>query len=40
MLAMALPRQLGRLVMYMSSHAGNDAAEATWLRRDVFIESC
>jgi hypothetical protein len=28
------------LVMMLSSHAGNDAAKATWLRCDVDAESC
>jgi hypothetical protein len=40
MLAMMLSRQLGCDTMSLSSHTGNDAAEATWLRRDVSIESC
>jgi hypothetical protein len=40
MLTMVRPERLGRDVMYMSSHAGNDAAWATWLQRDVYAESC
>jgi hypothetical protein len=40
MLAMVLPRRLGHSAMSMSSHAGNDAAEVTWLRHDVDAKSC
>jgi hypothetical protein len=39
MLAMTLPRQLGHGAMSLSSHADDDATEATWLRRDVSAES-
>jgi hypothetical protein len=37
---MALPRQLGRGTMSVPSHAGDQAAEATWPRRDVDVKSC
>jgi hypothetical protein len=37
---MVLPMRLGRGAMLVSSHAGDGAAEATWLRRDVGAESC
>jgi hypothetical protein len=39
MLAMTLARQLGRGVMSLPSHAGDDAIEANWLCRDVSAES-
>jgi hypothetical protein len=39
MLATALLRQLSCGVMLMLSHAGDDAAEATWPQRDVDAES-
>jgi hypothetical protein len=35
MLTMLLPWRLGRGAMWLSSHAGDGAAEATWSRRDV-----
>jgi hypothetical protein len=40
MLAIALSRQNGRDVMSAPSHAGDDAAEATWPWRDVSAEPC
>jgi hypothetical protein len=48
MLVTALSGQLGRDVIHMLSHAGavlpshaNDGATGvTWLRRDVYVESC
>jgi hypothetical protein len=35
MLAMALPKQLGRDAMFVSSHAGDHAVDVTWLWCDV-----
>jgi hypothetical protein len=35
MLVMAVPRLLSHSVMSMPSHAGDAAAEVTWLRRNV-----
>jgi hypothetical protein len=40
MLAMVLPRQLGRGAMSVPSHAGDGATEATWPQRDISVESC
>jgi hypothetical protein len=40
MLAIALPRRLGRNVMSMLSHAADGAAKVTWPWRDVTAESC
>jgi hypothetical protein len=48
MLATTLPRRLGcgvmlmrvMLVIMLLSHAGDDAIEVTWPRRDVDVESC
>jgi hypothetical protein len=40
MLAMALPRQHVHDAISVPSYASDDAAEATWSRRDVSVESC
>jgi hypothetical protein len=40
MLTIVLSRRLGHGAMSMPSHCGNDAAKATWPRRDVNAESC
>jgi hypothetical protein len=40
MLAMALPMRLSHGMMYLLSHAGDGAAEATWPWHDVIAESC
>jgi hypothetical protein len=37
-LAMMLPRQLGRGAMSVPSHAGDHATKATWSRRDVGVD--
>jgi hypothetical protein len=39
-LATATCRCRVMLVTMLSGHAGNDAARATWPRRDVDAESC
>jgi hypothetical protein len=40
MLLMALPRQLDRGAMSLSSHAGDGSVKATLPRRDIGVESC